>query len=284
MGDFFRSWKFKIIVAVLALLVGLMLFMATRIGKEGGASVIGTILEPFQRFSTSISNTVTGWLDNITNAQAYADDNERLKEQLSEMYAQIIDYDKLKKENEELRALIGQKEQSPDITFSEPCAIISRTTNDPYGSFVIDKGSKDGIALWDPVITTKGLVGIVDSVAGTYARVQTILSPEVPVGAYCVDTKDTGVVEGRAAKAALGQCVMTYIDRDSTIKAGDVVVSSGSSGLFPADRVIGTVTEVAMEESGLSLTAVIQPVEDIMELTSVFVITSFNGQGEQYGE
>lgn len=75
---------------------------------------------------------------------------------------------------------------------------------------------------------------------------------------------------------------MKYIDRSSDIKEGDVIVTSGNSGLFPVDRVIGVVEEVAVEESGLSLFATIRPVVDIDSITNVFVIMDFNGQGEGY--
>lgn len=282
MNEFFKSVRFKIIICIAAVLVGIMIYSATQSGKELGASIIQTVFEPIQRFSTNISTKVQSTLDMLTNAGTYYDENKRLKEQLDELYNEIIDYDNIKKENDQLRQVIGLKEKFPDYEFSPPCSVISRTTNDPFGSFVIDRGSSDGISQYDPVVTADGLVGIVVKVAKTYSRVQTILSPEVPVGAYCIRTGDTGVVEGSSSFAEDGLCKMMYIDRDSTIKAGDIIVSSGNSGLFPIDRMIGTVEEIKSEESGLSLYAVIKPVVDVKEVLDVFVITSFNGQGEGY--
>lgn len=282
MRDFFKSTKFKILVCVLALIVGIMLYSASNSGSESGASIFGTIFKPIQKFSSSVTNKVESSLDMLLNASKYYDDNKKLKEQLNEYYKKVVDYENLKEENEQLRSVIGLKEQFPDYEFSPPCSVISRTTNDPFGSFTIDRGTDDGIAQYDPVITKDGLVGIVTKVSKTYSRVQTILSPEVPVGAYCIRTKDTGVVEGDTELAKKGYCKMIYLSRESTLEVGDIIVSSGNSGLFPIDRIIGTVEEIKPEENGLSLTATIKPVVDVNQVSNVFVITSFKGQGEGY--
>lgn len=281
MKDFFKSTKFKIIAVMLAFLAGLMVYSATS-GAEDGESLIQMIFGPVQRFSTNIKTKVQSSLDMIWNAKQYYDENQKLKDEIGQLYSQIVDYNKVKRENEQLREIMGLKEEFPDYVFSPPCAVIARTTNDPYGSFVIDRGSSDGISKYDPVITANGLVGVVVKVSKTYSRVQTILSPEVPVGAYCVRTKDPGVVEGSVELAGKGRCKMMYIDRSSDIKKGDVIVTSGNSGLFPVDRVIGTVEEVGTEESGLSLYAIIKPAVDLDSITNVFVITDFNGKGEGY--
>lgn len=280
MKDFFFSRTFKVIVCILALIVGIMLYSAT----QSGGNAVQKIISPIQEFSTNISSSVQSWLDMLTNARQYYEDNQKLHEQLDELYLHIVELEEVKKENEQLRKVIGLKEEFPDYEFSPPCSVISRTTNDPFGSFVIDKGSADGISLYDPVITDAGLVGVVSGVSTTYSRVTTIYSPEVPVGAYCIRNDSSGIIEGDAELAADGLCRMKYIDRESDIKVGDIIVTSGTSGLFPKNRIVGTVSEVKIEESGLSLTAIIKPNADISHAQSVFVITSFIGQGESYEE
>lgn len=282
MSEFFHSKKFKIIVVILALVIGVMLYSAKNAGSESGGGFFGTVFGPVQKFSTSIADKVQSGLDMMLNAREYYEDNQKLKEQLNQYYKKVVDYENIKEENEQLRNIMGIKQDHPDYELSSPCAVIARTTNDPFGSFVIDKGSDDGISEYDPVITSNGLIGIVTKVSKTYSRVQTFLSPEVPVGGYCVETGDTGVVEGDSDLADDGMTKLLYIERDSKMQSGDIIVTSGNSGLFPVDIVIGTVDEIKAEESGLSLTATIKPVEDVWSVNSVFVITSFNGQGEGY--
>lgn len=284
MRDFFYSKKFKVILCVLALLIGITLYTVKESSSDPGNSVIAKVFAPVQKLATSIKNGVEESLSVITNAKQYYEDNKQLRAQLDELYVQIIDYEKLKNENEQLRKVIGLKEDFPDYEFSPPCQIISKTANDPFGSFIIDKGTTDGVSVYDPVITDTGLVGIVTKASTTYSRVTTIFSPDVPVGAYCIRNDTTGIVECDAELAAEGVCRMKYIEKDSDLKKGDIIVTSGNSGLFPKDRVIGIVEEIYIEESGLSKTAVIKPVADIKNIQSVFVITSFNGQGENYEE
>lgn len=284
MRDFFYSKKFKVIICVMALLIGITLYTVKESSSDPGNSVIAKVLAPVQKLATSIKNGVEESLSVITNAKQYYEDNKQLRAQLDELYVQIIDYEKLKNENEQLRKVIGLKEDFPDYEFSPPCQIISKTANDPFGSFIIDKGTTDGVSVYDPVITDTGLVGIVTKASTTYSRVTTIFSPDVPVGAYCIRNDTTGIVECDAELAAEGVCRMKYIEKDSDLKKGDIIVTSGNSGLFPKDRVIGIVEEIYIEESGLSKTAVIKPVADIKNIQSVFVITSFNGQGENYEE
>ena len=62
------------------------------------------------------------------------------------------------------------------------------------------------------------------------------------------------------------------------MKAGDIVVTAGTSGLYPQGLIIGTVTEVKLEKSGITKTAVLQPVSDIDNIKNVFVLTDFLGK------
>lgn len=283
MREFFSSWKFKVILGVVALLLGLMVYAATTSNiATSPESLLGAITAPFQRLTTNISNAVESQLDKLINADKYYKENQLLKEQLAEIYGKYINYEDIKAENEQLREVIGLKEDNSDYEFSPPSSIIGRQSNDIYGSFVIDKGSLDGISAQDPVITSAGLVGRVIEVAPTYSRVATLLSPDVPVGVYCVETKDTGILMGDIDLASQGKCKMVYIDKDSKLKRGDIVVTSGRSGVFPDGIMVGTVEDVYIEDTGLSKSAIITPVVNSGKIKDVFVITSFEGQGLGY--
>lgn len=285
MKDFIHSVKFKILVAVLALIFGIILYAATTGGKDSAvASFFGTVFSPFQRLSTSISTKVSSVIDTHANADKYYEENQKLKEQLGEMYNQMVDYENIKSENQYYEEILGFKKKAPDLIFSAPCKVIGWTTNDIYRSFYIDKGSNDGIKLHDPVITKDGLIGIIDSVEKTYSRVTTTLSSEYPIGVYCIRTQETGILEGSFEFAEQGVSRMKFIARESEIKIGDIIVTSGYSGLVPKDMVIGTVEEIAPDSSGLSLVAKIKPIVDISGVKNVFVITEFEGQGEGYAE
>jgi rod shape-determining protein MreC len=129
-------------------------------------------------------------------------------------------------------------------------------------------------------------VGIVSEVGLTHSKVITILDISLNVGAVDNRVRETGIVSGSMDYAEEGKCLMSYLDRESGAFAGDLVITSGSDGegLFPEGLVIGTITEVQTESSGLSLYAVVEPAAPIYELRDVYVITDFLGQGEVIGQ
>lgn len=279
MRDFFRSKKFKVIVAVVAVLIGFMIYSLTTGGYEiMGKSVFEAFTEPFRKASESISRKVTDSIDTLVNASKYREDNEQLRERLNELYDEIIDYDKIKSENSELKQLLKLKEDNEDFIFSPPCTVISRTSNDVYGSFTIDKGKKDGIAPNDPVITSHGLVGVCSDVSESTSRVRTLFSPKSAVGVTVLRTKAAGVLEGDYEFVGDGLCKMSYIDKNAEIMLGDIIFTSGSE-TYPEGQLVGTVEEIVMEDNGLSKYALIKPAADPFSVKTVFVVTDFEGQG-----
>ncbi len=156
--------------------------------------------------------------------------------------------------------------------------MIARDPENLYG-FTIGVGSLSGVEENDPVITAAGLVGLVTSVSPTYSQVTTVLSPDLQISAYDTRTGSAGVVCGRADLAVFAECQMQHLDKDAGVSSGDLIATSGSSSLFPADIVIGSVSEVTISENGMSATLTIQPSVDVQSVTDVTVIKSFTGQG-----
>lgn len=280
MKDFFHSVKFKILICIGALVLGFMTYVAVTIGTETAPEqIIGTVTYPFVTAANGIAEGVSGFIDKLVNADKYKTENDELNAKLSEMYKQTMDYESLLKENERLREMLELKQKHEDYMFSEPCDVIARNANDIYGGFTLSGGKNNGLSQNDPIITTVGLVGRVTSIADNYARVTTIISPDVNVGVYTMRAKTTGVIENDLESASKGLCLMSDILKDADIKEGDIIFTSGKSGLFPADIMVGTVTEVYDDPNGLSKHALIKPAEDVKSVTSVFVITDFSGKG-----
>ena len=279
MKDFFQSWKFKIIICIFALVFGFMIYAAV----QGGniifpKSILETVTQPFANAASSISGWVEDTLDTLLNAQQYKSENTELREKLNEMYEQIRDKEKTDEENTLLREMLEIEERHPDYEWSAPCSVIARNANDIYGGFTINKGKKDGIELKDPVFTSIGLVGIISEVSENYSVVTTILSPEVTIGSITADNDAVGIIENDVYHSAEGCCLMSYINKNSNIYEGESVVTSGGS-VFPADMLIGTIKEIYGDSNGLTLHAVIEPAENVFTVTDVFVVTSFDGQG-----
>ena len=280
MKDFFRSTRFKILVAVVVLLFAFMLRAASEPGFATWTSqALGVITQPLQKLSTNISNAASDFFGKFAKADQLTEENEKLKEEIRELNKKLVDYDRLSREIEQYKEYLDLKEKNNDFQF-EQASVIGRDPNDRFGSFTIDKGLLDDIQPNDPVITPDGVVGRIAEVGQTTAKVVTILNPSVNVSSVIgysdKKTRDTGIVTGTIDLSSQSLCQMMYLSRESLAQKGDLVVTTGVGGVFPKDLLVGAIREVKPDAHGTSLNAIIA---DIANIKDVFVITSFEGQG-----
>ncbi|MDR0904536.1 MAG: rod shape-determining protein MreC [Ruminococcus sp.] len=283
MKDFFHSLKFKAIVGLTAVILGIMVFIVFNDGFTPDSGAIFTrITAPFSKISANIESGFSDFLSTFVNAEKNKIENEALKSQLDGLYAQMSDYEDLKRENAELSALLELKEKNENITFSRPCDVIARTVGDPYLSFTIDSGRDDGISPYDPAVTENGLVGIVTSVTATTANIQTLYSPKSAVSVISARSLVRGIVEGDTNLIDDETVRMNYIDKAADIVVGDVIETEGSE-MFPPGQIIGVVTAVTIEDNGLAKFAEVRLLVDPSKVSSLYVITDFNGKTDENG-
>ncbi len=285
LNAFFHSAKFRVLLCILALLTGIMLYSL----KSGARTdfltrMMQSISAPARKASAAIAGDVNTHLDTYFESKAYRDENERLRSEIASLNEQLIGYDDAMEELEALRDQLGIKQKHRDFVLSEPCKVLMPVANDLAHSFLIDQGEDDGITLNAPVICADGLIGVITELSPHYATVTTMLSPELSIGAVILQTGDSGIVEGDLRYAVDDRAVMMYIDEHSTAKAGDLIITSGTTGLFPYGLPVGNVTEIGLEESGLAKTAMLAPSVDFSSLGSVTVLLDFEGKGETFGE
>jgi rod shape-determining protein MreC len=278
---FFKSHRFKILIAIIALLFGMMLYSAS---GDGIANIPRNLLEmvttPLQQMTAAVSRGVDDFFGVFINAKKNAVENEQLRAQLAEYNQALIDYEKLKDENEQLKQAVGIKDLYPDFEMTI-ASVVSRDPADRYGSFILDKGTLNGVSQGDPVMTANGLVGVVTKTGLTSARVQTVLSPEVNVSVLEISTKELGVVQGDVKLSQEGLTKMSILSSETEIQPGALIITAGASGAYPKGLPLGTVKEVAGESHGVTKYAVIQPLEPVDKVDTVMVVTDFLGQGSQ---
>lgn len=285
MGSFFKSKKFRIILCVVALLIGVMLYAVTQDGHTlPTTGFVGTVLKPVRAVSNQISQTVERTLDVFAKSKSYQTENQELQQRVAELENQLVDYRKTQEELEDLKGFMGVKKDHEDYVLSDPCAIIGYVENDPFHAFYIDQGSEDGISVYDPVVTSEGLVGIISEVSQHYSTVETICSPNLSIGAESSEKKESGIVEGDVTLTADYQCRMIYLEKETTLKEGDLIVTSNSVGIFPQGYLIGSVQSIEPMDSGLSYCAILKPSVDLASLTNVIVITDFAGKEQKDAE
>ena len=278
MQEFFKSMKFKILLLLLA---GCFFFMLrasyTNTGIPLMAKLAGFALTPVQRMTTSAYNSLYGTVSEFITAPRIADERDALRDENARLRQELVELERHRAENSQLREYLEIKEKNRDFQV-EPAIVIGRDTADRFYSFIIDKGSIDGIARQNPVITAQGLVGMVTEVHPTFSKVLTILDTTMQVGAMDVETREIGITEGTVAAAMEGKLRLSLLPRDSKVEAGNLVVTTGVGGLFPQDLIIGSIEAVFPDGQGLSLYAEIKPVDDLRKVQKVMVIKHFEGQ------
>lgn len=278
MRFFLRSRQFRIIVSVV-LAVILVTASFTLIAKRTSpqTDLVSTVTAPIRTAVGSIASAVNDFLSNYNNSNKLSLENNDLKSQIAELQNKIADYDEIVVQNEFYKDYLEIKEKHSDYQFTD-VNVISRDSDDPYGSFVVNKGSNADISLYDPVITDSGVVGYVTEIGLTTCKVTTILSPEITLGALDNRTNDSGIVTGSLTMAQKGFCRFANLSRSCTVAVGDYVVTSGE-GIFPEGLLVGTVENIGADEYNTSIYAEVKPFADIEQLRSVMIITSFEGQG-----
>ena len=285
LNAFFRSTRFRVLLCVLAVLTGMMLY-ALKSGAQTDylTRALRGLTSPVRRFSATVSGSVSEKLDTYYQSKAYRDENARLRDEIASLNEQLIGYDDAMAELEALRDQLAVKEKHSDFVLSEPCKVLMPKTNDMSRSFLIDQGEEDGITLNSPVVCSHGLIGVVTEISLHYSTVTTILAPELSVGAVVLRTGDSGIVEGDLRAASQDRAKMMYLDEKSTAKEGDLIITAGTTGLFPYGLPVGNVTETGIEDTGLAKYAILAPSVDFSSLEAVTVLLDFNGKGETFGE
>ncbi len=284
MNTFFQSKSFKIIAAVLCMLLAFILRGAyTGELVPVATRVWGLIVMPISSLGTHTTNLVENILGPLIGAYKSADENKRLTEEIRTLKEQLVDYQLIKNENIQFRQFLEIKERKSDLVF-EPASVIGRSIDSPYGAFVINVGSFHGVEPRSAVITPDGLVGVITKVAYNYSEVTTILDPTLDVSCIAARTLDTGVISGDVTLSINGVSKMSFISKDSGLSVGDYVVTSGVGGLFPKNIMIGTVNKISAENSGLSLYAEVKPSAEPSTVKNVFVIKDFAGKNKNSAE
>ena len=237
--------------------------------------LLSVAVAPFQRAAAKLSGGVASLWENYADIDAILEENKTLTEENAALRAQMVDYDKLKAENEAYKALTNIQEQHPEMSYTSSF-VIGRDPLDSFWGFTLDRGTLDGVAVNDAVISDEGyLLGVVREADLTSCKVMTILHPSFNAAGVVSRTRDNGIITGSAEYAADGLCVLTNLARSTMSKAGDQIITTGLGGVFPPEVLVGVIKELTPEASGKSMLAVIKPGADPRTVRHVFIITSY---------
>ncbi len=239
------------------------------------------VLSPVEAVLAAPLNSLSGALNRVSLSfnQAVDELNNlgQLRERISELEEQLArgqiellqlreaasDYDRLVSLLSYTSTLENQEFLSADVIGVDQTGIVR--------SVIINRGTRDGVAVGMPVTTDLGLVGRISGVSANASQVQLITDENSAVSSRLQETRADGSIVGQAS----GVLRLTFVDLDAEIRQGDLVITSGLGGNFPPDIVVGQVTSVRQFEFELFQEAQVRSLIDFQTLELVLVITSF---------
>lgn len=249
-------------------------------------------------FAEEIINDTVGWIQyvihvpvnfttevitNIDDFRNTYEENQILKEQISQYKGLVYDVQEINKENQQLRSALELIE-SDSIRSHEAiqAVVMSRSPERWLEIITINKGKEHGVEANMLVMTAEGMIGKVQTPSKVTSTVKLLTGFDQFNRISAMVSRDGdknvfGMIEGYDDET---ESLMLRIIEDSVqeIKEGELVVSSGMGGVFPAGVTIGKVREVVSDQYGLTQIALVEPAADMYEINHVIVLDREIGQ------
>lgn len=224
-----------------------------------------------QRGVAAISTQIATMADTIQRAGQLREQNLIYREQVERLQAEMVRLRELELENQDLRNLLGLRQQAPPGDM----VAVRVAARDPVPfaqALVVDGGSDQGIREDMPVLSWRGLVGRVLEVQPTSARVLLVTDASSSISGRIQnpDSRATGLVRGRNDDWLL----MQYIGQQEQVQTGDLVITSGLGGVFPAGLPLGKVVQVRRRDQELFQEALVEPAARLGHLERLYVVKS----------
>lgn len=280
MQQLLRRYR-ELILAALLLVVPLGVYLAHAKEASELNAVDRVVLAVTHPLEKVVAWVVTGgletWRGYVALRGAHAE-AARLARDLGTVERERQALQQVRAENDRLRALLGFAQSTPDLAVVGARVIGARL--DPKGALqllTLDRGASDGVAPLMPVVTADGLVGRVHSVYRGTSDVLLIVDRNSSVAARIERSRARANVRGLSVPDV---CRLDYVLRSEDILEGDILVTSGTDGIFPRGLRVGRVTRVKRGTYGLYQTADVVPAVNVTRLEEVLVVTSRDRRDE----
>lgn len=244
-------------------------------------SILGTLapaeslarvpLTALQGVFGSISTTVDATVAELIEIRTLRERNQELEQSLAAFQSEVAESREIRSDYERLAALVNYTTQTQDDWRYIAADVIGRDPNPNIRTIHLNRGTRDGIELGDPVVTDQGLVGRVTQLSATGAEVLLVTDQNSAVEVRLQSTRDGGLVQGTLS----GDLILTFVDADSTIQPNDLVLTSGATQRFPADLIVGQVTNPTLSQNRLFRESPMVSFVDFERLEIVLVITNW---------
>ncbi|GAC1624715.1 MAG: hypothetical protein NVS9B10_10980 [Nevskia sp.] len=189
----------------------------------------------FAGFPTAVS----GGIEHLHTRESLLSENRELKETQLKQEARLLRLAALEAENQRIRELLASASALSDRVL---IAEILATSQDPYRhQIVLNKGERDGVYRGQALVDASGVMGQVVQVNPSSSVALLITDPDHGIPVEVNRTGLQTIALGRGDGQGLS---LPYLPGNADVKVGDLLVSSGLGGRFPAGYPVGEVHEL----------------------------------------
>jgi rod shape-determining protein MreC len=270
-NDLLKSRHFLIVLIIICLTLILATF--TRENSQGPLyTIAGTVITPFQNGVNRVGDALMNWASGFKNVQKLNTENEELRAKIDELTAQNNQLIQVQAELKRLEGLYELDQEYPEYT-KVAASVISKDPGNWYSTFVINKGTADGLAVDMNVLAGSGLIGIITETGENWSTVRTIIDDASSISGMVASTSDTCVVSGNLSMMDSGKIEFSELkDRDEVVTEGTAIVTSNISTKYLTGLLIGYVAEVAEDSNHLTKSGTLIPAADFKNIREVLVI------------
>lgn len=272
-SDFEFNPKYLWIFCIILCLV--LMFVSYRFPERfsGVKTFAGNLMAPMQRGINTVGRGISDKLEAFRSVKALRAENEQLKAKVEELTATNQQLTQDKYELDGLRRLYDLDAKYMDYE-KVAARVIASDTNNWFYSFIVDKGSEDGIKAGMNVMAGNGLVGIVSETGKNWSRVRSIIDDNCNVSGMSIETQDTCIVSGDLKlMKEHGVIRVEMISMDASMKDDYEIVTSHISDKYLQGILIGYIQDIEVDSSNMTKTAYLIPAVDFKRLDEVLIVT-----------
>ncbi|MFQ3244677.1 MAG: rod shape-determining protein MreC [Arenicella sp.] len=263
-------------VSVFIVSVAMMLIDSRTTWLDGPRNILSVVLSPIQGLA-SVPVTIGRYFTSTLTAEPdlqIAYDN--LRNEYFKLKSESLLLRTLEEENQDLRALLAASDRLKEkITLAELMDVNLDRDNHRVS---VGRGIRDGVYVGQAVIDDQGVIGQVTEVMPLSSIIVLITDPG---HAFPVQVERNGlrtVVHGTGSVSLLR---VPFLNQNSDILVGDVLISSGMGGRFPNGYPVAVVTDVKVIEDEAFIRVTAEPIAKLDRSNHVLLLSR---QAQTQGE
>ena len=228
---------------------------------------VGTALYPLQMVALIPRDATNKVVDYFSSLSTVEKENQLLRSQQGARAQQLQQAQLLAAENTQLRKLLGAQQR---LQVKSVMSEILYEARDQFARKVImDRGSQQGIATGQPVIDDAGIVGQVTRVFPFTSEVTLLTDKDQAIPVQLLRNGLHSVAYGRGQSGYLD---LRFMSSNADIQKGDLLVTSGIDGVYPAGLAVAKVIQVESKSTDAFAHIVCEPVAGIDRHTQLLII------------